>query len=217
MKLFLRTLGRGILKSFTGWNIIWHVLAIVITYAIVVSGSDWQYLVWIRGTTYKGVFFPAIIIGGILPIIVPGALLLVGWMSSKKNYVRVGALLAQAAIAGSIISSIYKAFTGRVQPNIYNLTLDSSREFLFGFWRHGIFWGWPSSHTTIAFASAWALIIAFPKKKVLAVVVLLYALYVGVGVSFNIHCVSESVAGTIIGSVIGIAVGRVFVREENKK
>ena len=40
--------------------------------------------------------------------------------------------------------------------------------------------------------------------------VLLYAFYVGLGVSVTIHWFSEFVAGAIIGSVIGAVVGRGF-------
>jgi hypothetical protein len=39
---------------------------------------------------------------------------------------------------------------------------------------------------------------------------LLYALYIGVGVSMTIHWFSDFVAGAIIGTVIGFTVGNVF-------
>jgi F0F1-type ATP synthase assembly protein I len=42
---------------------------------------------------------------------------------------------------------------------------------------------------------------------------LLYAFYIGLGVSVTIHWLSEFVAGAIIGSVIGMTVGRSFKRE----
>jgi hypothetical protein len=40
---------------------------------------------------------------------------------------------------------------------------------------------------------------------------LLYAFYIGLGVSVTIHWFSEFVAGAIIGSVIGTVVGRSFI------
>jgi len=39
---------------------------------------------------------------------------------------------------------------------------------------------------------------------------MLYALYIGVGVSMTIHWFSDFVAGAIVGAVIGITVGNAF-------
>ena len=52
------------------------------------------------------------------------------------------------------------------------------------------------------------LIMLYPKNKKLAFFALLYAFYVGFGVSVTIHWFSEFIAGAIIGSVIGVVVGR---------
>jgi hypothetical protein len=54
------------------------------------------------------------------------------------------------------------------------------------------------------------LITLYPKNKLFVFFALLYALYVGLGVSVSIHWFSEFVAGAIIGSVIGTVVGRSF-------
>ena len=74
----------------------------------------------------------------------------------------------------------------------------------------GIFWGWPSSHTTIAFAMSVCLITLIPKSRPILILALVYAFYVGLSVSVSIHWLSEFVAGAIIGSVIGKVVGRCF-------
>jgi membrane-associated phospholipid phosphatase len=87
---------------------------------------------------------------------------------------------------------------------------DISHEFQFGFMRGGVFWGWPSSHTTVAFATMLTLITLYPKNVGLKVVAIIYALYVGFGVSMGIHWFSEFIAGMIIGSIIGVTVGRSF-------
>jgi membrane-associated phospholipid phosphatase len=155
-------------------------------------------------------FRPAIVLGGILPIIIPIALIGIGYFLHQKQTAIVGWALAQAMILGSFISSVYKAFTGRIPPDLHNLHLDSSHNFNFGFYEHGIFWGWPSSHTTIAFAMAVALIQLFPTNKRVHTGVLLYAFYIGIGVSFSIHWFSEFIAGAFIGSVIGLTVGKNF-------
>ena len=54
------------------------------------------------------------------------------------------------------------------------------------------------------------LITLYPKNKRLTVLVLIYAFYVGLGVSVSIHWLSEFVAGAIVGSVVGSVVGRSF-------
>ncbi|HXB59002.1 MAG TPA: phosphatase PAP2 family protein, partial [Candidatus Acidoferrales bacterium] len=88
----------------------------------------------------------------------------------------------------------------------------TSHIFRFGFMRGGIFWGWPSSHTTTAFAMAFTLFTLFHRKKLLQVVVITYAFYIGVGVSMTIHWFSDFVAGAIIGMVIGITVGKSYLQ-----
>ena len=54
------------------------------------------------------------------------------------------------------------------------------------------------------------LITLFPKEKKLVFATLVYALYIGLGVSVTIHWLSEFVAGAIIGGVIGAVVGSSF-------
>ena len=70
--------------------------------------------------------------------------------------------------------------------------------------------GLASGHTTVAFSMATCLIMLYPRNKIIVVVALLYAFYIGLGVSVTIHWFSEFVAGAIIGSVIGMTVGRSF-------
>ena len=131
---------------------------------------------------------------------------------------RVLSLTGALALAGQrklsrylLISSFYKAFTGRPGPRHGAVTLiDTSKEFHFGFLKGGVFFGWPSSHTTVAFAVAAAIWRLYPGSKAVRSAALLYAIYVGVGVSMTIHWFSDFVAGAIIGTTIGMTVGNVF-------
>ena len=50
-----------------------------------------------------------------------------------------------------------------------------------------------------------------PKQRWLGWVAILYAGYVGLGVSMTIHWFSDFAAGAIIGSVIGAVVGKGFL------
>lgn len=94
---------------------------------------------------------------------------------------------------------------------MHNVGQDISHFFHFGFLRGGVFWGWPSSHTTIAFAMAVTVFILYPKRRWLGVAAVLYAFYIGIGVSTTIHWFSDFVAGAIIRSVIGSLVWKSFL------
>lgn len=204
---------RNVAECFRGYNMAWHFLAVALTYIIVTSGFDWFYYISSRSAFLRPLFFPAVAFGGLLPIVVPLALYIFAAVRKNKTILNTSLALGQAAIIGLAISSFYKALTGRMHPPEFlasAATTDISHEFRFGFLRGGVFWGWPSSHTAVAFAMATALLILYPRKKFLTIPALLYALYVGIGISVTIHWFSEFVAGAVIGTVIGVVVGRSF-------
>ena len=149
----------------------------------------------------------------IFPVMVPLILLAIGFLTKDPKLKNAAFALGQAAILGLVISSFYKAFTGRIPPPHFlghgSLT-DTSHGFQFGFLRGGMFWGWPSSHTTVAFAVAVTLLKLYPENRPVRCMAIFYAFYVGIGVSIRIHWFSEFVAGAIIGSVIGAVVGVSF-------
>ena len=60
-------------------------------------------------------------------------------------------------------------------------------------------------------SAIWAL---HPANKVIRYLAILYALYIGLGVSLTIHWFSEFVAGAIIGWVTGLVVGKSFYGPE---
>lgn len=210
--LFYR-LPQHIAKCFTGKFLIAQTIAVLFSIAIVTSGLDWTYHVATRGATLRAITFPALPLGGLLPIVVPFLFLFFG-IVRKKKYLLVSAWgLAQSALLGLLISSFYKAWTGRIPPRFLDVAqnvVDISHGFQFGFLRGGVFWGWPSSHTTVAFAMAGAFAMLFPKQKVLKYLVFSYAGYVAFGVSVSIHWLSEAVVGAILGTVIGLVVGAGF-------
>lgn len=212
MKNFLYNISKIILDCFKGYNLFWQVIAILLTYILVISNFDWYYFINTRSSTLNYFFFPAIIFGGILPIILPIYLIIRGYFSKKENIQNLGWVLAQAAIMGSFISSLYKTFTGRIQPSLSDITTNISHGFNFGFMKHGIFWGWPSSHTTVAFAMAFTLIYLYPKNKTVRIFSILYAFYIGIGVSLSIHWFSDFVAGAIMGTIIGITTVKIFLK-----
>jgi len=209
MKQFLLTLPRNLIGCFKGWKIAWHITAILLTVVLVLSGFDWRYFLATRNPALRSWTWPAVGIGGLLPILLPLILLAVGIIAKSGRTILAGWAVGQAALIGSLVSSACKAVTGRVHP-AHNAGVDISHVFRFGLLRGGVFWGWPSSHTTIAFAMAVTVFMLCPKQRWLGVVAIFYACYVGVGVSMTIHWFSDFVAGAVIGSVIGLVVGKSF-------
>ena len=220
MPELLYRLPRNIITIFSGRNLLWHALAILLTCVVVMSGTDWFYFLSTRGDIFIPLARPAIRLGNLLPILGTLMLLLIGEVRKNRQTITTAWALGQAALLGFLISSCYKAFTGRIPPPHFRgfeistmsstSIIDTSHGFQFGFLNGGVFWGWPSSHTAVAFAMAACLITLYPKNRTLGFLALLYALYIGLGISVSIHWLSEFVAGAIIGSVIGIVVGRSF-------
>jgi membrane-associated phospholipid phosphatase len=211
MRVFFSTLHRNIVECFTGRLLIWHLIAIILTLALVLSGFDWQYFLRTRSPALRSWLFPAVPVGTLLPIALPLVLLLLGGITRNAQTRLSGWAIGQAEVIGAIIAAGYKAITGRAHPG-HGVGVDLTQVFRFGLLRGGVFWGWPSSHTTIAFAMAVTVFILFPKHRWLGFVAVAYAFYIGLGVSVTIHWFSDFVAGAIIGTVIGVVVGNSFLR-----
>lgn len=206
---------RNFLRCFSGYNLLWQLAAVALTYGIVAADFDWKYFEATRSVWLMRAGFLAAIAGFFLPYLIPFFLYFHGKTARRRTLIIAAYAIGQAELLGWIITSIYKAFTGRMPPVVHakaaELLVDTSRQFHFGFWRDGIFWGWPSSHTTVAFAMAFTVIALYTSRKV-RIPALLYAFFIGLGVSVTIHWFSEFVAGAIIGAVIGTTVGRDFKR-----
>jgi len=211
MRQFFFSLPLNIIGSFKGSKLIWHAVAIILTFVLVWSDFDWVYFRTTRNHELLLSMWPAVVIGQLVPLTVPLYLLLIGYLIPNAVATRTGWATGQAALLGWFIASVYKAFTGRYHPP-HDLSVDTSQIFRFGFMRGGIFWGWPSSHTVTAFAMAVTVFTLFPKHTRLRFLTIVYAFYIGIGVSITIHWFSDFVAGAIIGSVIGVTVGKSFSR-----
>ena len=209
MKQFLVTLPRNLIGCFQGRRIVWHIIAILLTFILVMSSFDWRYFLATHNPAFRSWMFPAVRIGGLLPLTLPLILFALGIIARSARTILTGWAVGQAALLGSLVSSAYKAVTGRAHPS-HVVGADISHVFHFGFLRGGVFWGWPSSHATIAFAMAATVFTLCAKRRWLGFVALLYACYVGIGVSLTIHWFSDFAAGAIIGSVIGAVVGKSF-------
>lgn len=61
------------------------------------------------------------------------------------------------------------------------------------------------------FAIAITLFVLYPKNLTVRIIALVFAFYIGIGISINIHWFSDFVAGAIIGSLVGFIIGKVFL------
>ena len=217
LRSFFKKLPQNIAGTFRGNNWVWHLIMIAITFFLVTTGFDWWYYESTRIPLLLKFAIPAGAIGFFTPILSPIIIYYVA-EEIKNLKLRLSAIaIAQAGVIAIILSSVYKAFTGRLQPQLVAhppLTVDISEAFHFGFLQHGIFWGWPSSHTTVAFAMAITLALLYRKNKVLVSLVVLYAIYIGLAVSITIHWFSDFVAGAILGTVIAFVVARSYKTQQ---
>jgi len=193
--------------------LIWHLTAIILTLALVVSGLDWQYFLCTRSPILRSWLFPAVPLGGLLPIALPLLLFVLGIVTRSAPTRLIAWAICQAETIAGIVAAGYKAITGRAHP-AHGIGTDLTHVFRFGLLRGGVFWGWPSSHTTIAFAMAVAVFRLVPKQKWFGYLAITYAFYVGLGVSMTIHWLSDFVAGALIGTVVGVVVGTSFSRTQ---
>ena len=164
MKQFLRTLPRNLIGCFKGPRIIWHAIAVLLTLILVTSGLDWRFFVSTRDPTLRSWMFPAVVIGGLQPIALPIILLALGGLARSARTSLAGWAVGQSELIGALVAAAYKSVTGRAHPS-HGLGADISHVFRFGFLRGGVFWGWPSSHTTIAFAMVFTILTLFPKQR----------------------------------------------------
>ncbi len=214
MKLFFRTLPRNILGCFKGRMLFWHLTAIILTIALIVSGLDWQYFLWAHSRTFRWWFYPAIPMGTLLPMVLPLTLFVLSRGNRSAATRRTAWAISQAVVIALVIAAGYKAITGRPRPPL-EVGTDLERLFRFGLLRGGVYWGWPSSHTTVAFAMAVTVFRLFPTPRWLRYVAMTYGFLVGFGVSMmTIHWLSDAVAGALMGTVVGMVVGTSFSRSQ---
>ena len=213
LKIFFYKFPNNLLRCFQGINFFLHLLAIILTYILVTSGFDWRYFESTRDPRFLSFGLPAALIGFFVPTLLLAYIYFIGEIRKSFKLKNTAATLVQAAFTGWLISACYKTFTGRLHPEVITQisSVDISRIFNFGLFRDGIFWGWPSSHTTVAFAMASALIAFYPRRKRIAIAALTYSLYIGLGVSVTIHWFFDFVAGAIIGIMVGLTIGKSYL------
>jgi len=211
LKSFFFRFPLNIAKIFSPTNLLWQFLAILLTFLSVTLGLDWQYYLFGQRLNITALLFPAVFLGFIVPVFLPLILLIWGAITKSGRILNTAFAITQAAALGWAVSALYKTLTGRPGPPMGSPgSIDISHIFNFGILKGGVFWGWPSSHATVAFAVSVCLVALFPDKKIIRILAIIYAAYVAIGVSMTIHWFSDAVAGIIFGSIVGFVVGKSF-------
>ena len=212
---FFHGILRNFVEVFKGKNLLWHALAIALTAALVMSGADWRFFEATRSALFHPLVWAVGIGGFFTPVIIPLAIYLYGEFRRRRDLMDMGAAVGQAAILAYVISIAYKALTGRFEPEFlttYSM-IDNSRDFNFGFLEHGVFWGWPSSHTAVAFAGAFV-IIFLSRNKFARGLAAIYAFFIAFGAGIGFHWLSDVVAGAIIGVLVASVVSASFAEKK---
>jgi membrane-associated phospholipid phosphatase len=202
MNDFCTSVARVFAASFSRYALVTQMIAILVTAAMVFSGIDWYWYEATRSPHLLGVVIFAGLSGFLVPVFVPTGLLLFGSLESRA----LGRALLTSEIVAFLLAAIYKAGTGRLQPNLAN-GIDISHAFQFGILKHGIFWGWPSSHTIVAFAGAVTFALVMDRKWV-RVPAIIYACAIGFGASIGFHWLSDVIAGALMGSAVAFVAHR---------
>ena len=189
-----------------------YLIAIGATYGLVHSGLDWQYVVWVYTHELNGILYAADGLGFLVALFLPPILYILAYFSKRPVYRIYAAAVTYCVVVGFTVSTFIKMFTGRTSPPHRHhgeelVLIDNSHAFNFGFMQEQIIGGWPSSHTTIMIALATCLWIMLPIRWWYKLPIAGVALFIGIGVTFGFHWLSEFVAGAMLGIAVGTVVG----------
>jgi membrane-associated phospholipid phosphatase len=191
--------------------------AVAGTYLFIETGLDREW----RNTAYDNPWLsdsalPGLYIGYIVPLITPLVTYTAGRFSGDRTLQVAGLALAQSHLLTFAVQSSLKMITGRAKPGIVT-ELDHTRNEQagdlsgeFDWFNFNFIAGWPSGHTANAFAAAATIAEIYPDNLLLKMVMYSYAVFIGLGVTFNVHWSSDALAGALIGYAIGKTVGRSF-------
>ncbi len=209
--------GNNIIKSFKGKNLYLQLGAVASTAIIIETNTDYHVSKFFYENPRLGnLASPVIRIGTFLPFIIGGSLYAYGKLEPDDRAVGASFAVLQSSLIAFLYNSLLKAATGRPHPNWTkpDEMKELSRTFRFGFLRGGIFWGWPSGHTSTAVAVVSALTSFYPEKTWLKITGYSLAAYMIYGVtSFHggqMHWFSDAVAAAFIYYAIGSTVGKFY-------
>lgn len=206
-------------RRLVSWRLLpFYLIGMSSTFLLVQTGIDWRYVVWIYEHELNTVLHIADGVGFLIAILLPLVLYAVARYTKKTLHQLYATAVAYCVILGFTVSTFIKMFTGRTSPPHQHrgeelILLDNSHAFNFGFMHEQIIGGWPSSHTTIMVAIATCLWLMLPDRWWYRLPITGVALFVGIGVTFGFHWLSEFVAGAMLGIAIGVVVGMHYMTQ----
>lgn len=211
-------LGHNMLLSAFGWPLGFHMLGGALTYKFSMENNDLmaaRFAARQDQLVYGIAFTPGMMMGTFFPILVPGYMY---FFSDNRALNNTGAVAVQATAVAFLYNNILKAISAREHPDAELNSGERSRDFKWGFFRRGVFYGWPSGHSMTNAAMAMS-IASYNRDKPLVVAgCALYAGYIAtsmvLGAKGEAHWFSDAVAGTLMGASIGWYIGSVFYKEK---
>lgn len=210
-------LGNNIVNSFKGGNLYLHLAGIASTVLIVTTNTDYHvHKFFYEHEGYGEAAMPVIRAGMFIPFVTGGSLYAYGKLKKDDRAVAASFAVLQSSLIAFLYNSLLKAVTGRPNPDWqHNADMKAlSKTFRFGFMRGGIFWGWPSGHTSSTMAVVSALTSFYSEKTWLKIAGYSLVAYMIYGVSSlhrgGMHWFSDAVAAAFMSYAIGSTVGKYY-------
>jgi len=210
-------IGNNIADSFKGDNLYLHLAGVASTVLIVTTNTDYEINKFFYEHQELGnVASPITRIGFYLPFVVGGSLYAYGKLKSDDEVLGASFAVIQSSLLTLAYNSLLKAITGRPHPDPANEKdmKGLSKTFRFGFLRGGVFWGWPSGHTSSTMSVVSSLTNYYPDKSWLKIAGYSLVAYMIYGVTSvhggRMHWFSDAIAAAFMSYAIGSTVGKYY-------
>lgn len=216
-------IGNNIRDIFSGSNLYLHLAGVSSTVLIAATNTDYYVNKFFNEHKELGaVASPITRIGFYLPFVVGGSLYAYGKLKPDDETLGASFAVIQSSLIALAYNSMLKAITGRPHPDPDNTNdMESlSKTFRFGFLRGGVFWGWPSGHTSSTMAVVSSLTSYYPNNSWLKAAGYSLVAYMIYGVTSvhggRMHWFSDAVAAAFMSYAIGSTVGRFYRSKFNQ-
>lgn len=215
--LLFGNFGNNIVNSFKGDNLYYHLAGVASTVLIVTTNTDYHvHKFFYEHEGFGEAAMPIIRAGMFIPFVTGGSLFVYGKFGKDDRAVAASFAVLQSSLIAFLYNSLLKAVTGRPNPDWqhYSDMKELSKTFRFGFMRGGIFWGWPSGHTSSAMAVVSSLTSFYSDKTWLKIAGYSLVAYMMYGVTSlhrgGMHWFSDAVAAAFMSYAIGSTVGKYY-------
>jgi membrane-associated phospholipid phosphatase len=215
--LLFGNIGNNIINSFKGDNLYLHLAGVASTVLIVTTNTDYHvHKFFYDHPGFGEAARPIIYAGMFIPFATGGSLFAYGKFGKDDRAVAASFAVLQSSLVAFLYNSLLKAITGRPNPDWQHHSdmKALSRTFRLGFMRGGVFWGWPSGHTSSTMAVVSALTNFYPEKTWLKIAGYSLVAYMMYGVSSlhrgGMHWFSDAVAAALMSYAIGSTIGKYY-------